>query len=341
MAFKRIEKAFGRAPIAEIEKADVQSFLTAAAETLAPESIYDLRNRLSGLITSAEEWGWIEAGTNPVRGKLRLPDRVPVRKKRILTPVQFQLLQMALRPPYDTIVLLAVLSGLRKGELEALRWNDVQFGRLEVDEAVYLREIGSPKSRKSRRRVTIGPAVQKALSDWRQRTKFTGPEDFVFAIRTNTPVDLHNVVARHVKPACQKLGLPLVSWHDLRHTYTTWGRRAGIKAEVMRDQPGHVLAFADAEQHLGRGQRPLRHPAQPLDPHQPAGLDLAHDQAELVHVGEQHDAGCVRVALDNADRYYLTPDAVARTIFIDTDHISSTDFHLTAEQRQLLYTNGQ
>jgi NTE family protein len=50
---------------------------------------------------------------------------------------------------------------------------------------------------------------------------------------------------------------------------------------------------------------------------------------------------CVRVAVDNADRYYLAPDAVARTIFIDTDHISSTDFHLTAEQRQTLYANGQ
>jgi NTE family protein len=49
---------------------------------------------------------------------------------------------------------------------------------------------------------------------------------------------------------------------------------------------------------------------------------------------------CVRVAVDNADRYYLTPDAVARTIFVDTDHVSSTDFHLTAEQRQTLYANG-
>ena len=37
-----------------------------------------------------------------------------------------------------------------------------------------------------------------------------------------------------------KLGIPLVSWHDLRHTYTTWGRKAGVKAEVTRDQPGHV-----------------------------------------------------------------------------------------------------
>ena len=45
--------------------------------------------------------------------------------------------------------------------------------------------------------------------------------------------------------------------------------------------------------------------------------------------------------MDNADRYYLTPAEVARTIFVDTDHVSATDFHITAEQRQTLYANGQ
>ena len=64
-------------------------------------------------------------------------------------------------------------------------------------------------------------------------------EDFVFAMRTNTPIDLHHAIARYIKPACQRLGIPKVSWHDLRYTYTTWGRQAGVKAETMRDQLGH------------------------------------------------------------------------------------------------------
>ena len=77
------------------------------------------------------------------------------------------------------------------------------------------------------------------MEDWRKQAKFTNPDDFVFALRTNTPMDLHNAVARHVKPACVKLGIPLMSWHDFRHAYTTWGRKAGVRAEVMRDQLGH------------------------------------------------------------------------------------------------------
>ena len=205
--FKRIQQTFGPYAVSDIEKAEVQAFLTGAARELAPESVYDLRNRLSGVFTSAEEWGWIRAGCNPARGKLRLPERVAVRKKQIPKPEEFQNLVMALKQPYGPIVMLAALSGLRKGEIEALRWNDVEAGYVEVDEAVYKRLLGSPKTRKSCRRVAIGPAVQKVLENWRKQAKFTKPEDFVFAMRTNSPIDLKNAVARHVKPACIKLGM--------------------------------------------------------------------------------------------------------------------------------------
>ena len=54
--------------------------------------------------------------------------------------------------------------------------------------------------------------------------------------------------------------------------------------------PGHVAALADAEEHRLRRQRLLRHAAEPLDADQPVRLDLAHDEAELVHVREEHHA---------------------------------------------------
>ncbi len=238
-AFKRIAPRFGPMPVSEIEKGDVQAFLTASGGELAPESIYDLRNRLSGLLSSAEEWGWVQRGTHPVRGRFKLPQRVAARKRRILEPEGFQNLVMALGQPYSAIVMLAMLSGLRKGEIAALRWDDIGPGYVEVDEAVYKGTLDTPKSRKSSRKVAIGQGLQLELENWRKQAKFTEPEDFVFSVRTNSPIDLKNATARHVKPACAKLGLPLMSWHDFRHTYTTWGRRAGVKAETMRDQLGH------------------------------------------------------------------------------------------------------
>ena len=238
-AFKRIQKQFGRRPVAQIEKGDIQGFLTAAGQELAPESVYDLRNRFSGLFTAAEEWGWIPQASNPCRGKLRLPERTAIRRKRILEPQDAQRLVFALKPPYDAVVSLALFSGLRKGEIAALRWNDIGPSHVEVDEAVYCGKLGTPKSRKSRRRVAIGEGLASTLADWLGRARFKAPEDFVFSIRSNSPIQMDNAIARHVKPTCAKLGLPLMGWHDFRHTYTTWGRRAGVNAESMRDQLGH------------------------------------------------------------------------------------------------------
>lgn len=250
-AFKRIELAFGKSPLAVIGKADIQSFLTAVGTHLSTQSVRDLRARLTGLFSAAEEWNWIRPGTNPARGKLRLPWNEPVRTKRLLSPAEFHRLVAALSQPYSTLIVLAVMAGLRRGELAALRWLDILPGCITVDEAIYRGKLDTPKTRKSAREVSIGPLTQRAIEDWRRVARFKGPDDFVFGIRKNTPIDLHNAVARHVKPTAAGLGLPAISWHDLRHTYTTWGRRAGIKAETMRDQLGHssVLMTLDVYSH--------------------------------------------------------------------------------------------
>ena len=55
-----------------------------------------------------------------------------------------------------------------------------------------------------------------------------------------------------------------------------------------------------------------------------------------------HEAiDCLQTLLNNADRYYLTPEKAVRTIFIDSTGITATDFSITAAQRATLFTNGQ
>jgi integrase len=253
-AFQRIEPAFGSRLVGDITKSDVQAFLTTAGKDLSGKSIRDLRCWLRALLSLAVEWEWIK--TNPAAGRLRLPEVVPVRRKVVLQPGEFEDLAAELRQPYSTVVTLAVFSGLRQGELEPLRWDDVSPGRVRVDEAVYQGVLGTPKTRRSRRHVTIGPRVQAALETWRGKAPFKGPRDFVFAVETNSPIGLHNVMARHIKPACKRLGLPSIGWHDLRHTFTTWGRRAGVPVEAMRDQLGHTSAVLtlDVYSHAGEDQ---------------------------------------------------------------------------------------
>ena len=76
------------------------------------------------------------------------------------------------------------------------------------------------------------------------------------------------------------------------------------------------------------------------------GLKLSAEETTVpagAHVGNvlEEALACLRTTLDNADRYYVTPDKAARTIFIDTDGIKATDFGLTEDQQTLLFANGQ
>ena len=149
--------------------------LAAVGTQPSTQSVRDLQARLTGLLSAAEEWTWIRPRTNPARGKLWLPSNEPVRPKRILAPAEFHKLVAALSQPYSTLVVLAALAGLRRGELAALRWLDILPGCITVDEAVYRGKLDTPKTRKSVRDVSIGPLTQQTSEDWRRAAKFTGP----------------------------------------------------------------------------------------------------------------------------------------------------------------------
>ena len=65
-----------------------------------------------------------------------------------------------------------------------------------MDEALYRGKLGSPKTPKSEREVSVGPVAQRAIEEGRRTARFTGRDDFMFGIRTNSPIDLHNAIAR-------------------------------------------------------------------------------------------------------------------------------------------------
>ena len=121
-----------------------------------------------------------------------------------------------------------------------------------MDEAVYRGVLGTPKSVKSRRVVTVPEKAVELIEEWRGQCAFTESTDFAFSIRTNSPIDLNREMERTIKPVAEKLGLHRFSWHDFRHAYTTWGRQAGVEAEIMRDQVGHssVAMTQDIYTHL-------------------------------------------------------------------------------------------
>jgi integrase len=143
-----------------------------------------------------------------------------------------------------TLTFVALGTALRRGELLALRWRDVQLleGLLTVREALVKGRFTTPKSRSSRRLLELGPRTQELLGEhWRQ-SAFQGDEELVFCHpQRGTPLDPSKVARCYLRPALQRAGItkPFRPFHDLRHTALTHEAAAGNPMAYVQLKAGH------------------------------------------------------------------------------------------------------
>ena len=228
---------FGQIPLPDIRRIDVQQFLAAKAKKLAPRTVLSLRNRLSKIFGDAQVWGYIT--DNPARGT-KVPSLEDTRERLALTAQQVCALLRELVEPYRTMVLLAVLSGLRRGEIFGLRWKYVDFesGVITVAESNYLGQSGPPKTRASRRVVYVDQTVLDALRG--VRPEDYQPDGLVFPSAQGTALNPSNVWNRVLAPACDRAGIPRINWHNFRYTYATLAAATGESIKAVQAQLGHT-----------------------------------------------------------------------------------------------------
>ena len=137
------------------------------------------------------------------------------------------------------IYLTAAFTGLRMGELLALRWRDVDFAAstIRVRASWAGRALTTPKSGMVRA-VPMAPDVASALAQLGRRANWIGEDDLVFASELGTYLD-GSALRRRYKAALDRAALRSLRFHDLRHTF---GTRMIAKADIRRVQEwmGHA-----------------------------------------------------------------------------------------------------
>jgi integrase len=238
---KHLIPRFGALALCDVTTPAIQTYVTHLIKAgYAPKSIDHIHDVLSAILRSGVRWGHLQA--NPAHG-VEMPRLKTVRPKWVLTVDQATALTAQL--PWllpRTLVGLALLTGLRRGELFALRWADVDEPNrsVQVRAAVYEGVFDDPKTMAGLRTVPLPEAALQLLVVWKARTKKTGGHELVFATVSGKPIAPNNVLRRWIWPACAAADLPRATWLTFRRTYSSWAHDKGVPAKVVAQIMGHT-----------------------------------------------------------------------------------------------------
>ncbi len=208
------------------------------------KSIRNYIGCLSALLGFAERKGWLPV--NVVR-HVELPGKPESVEIRFLEPREVRALADAtVDGPYRAIdralYLTAAMTGLRQGELVALRWRDVDWtaGRVRVRQNYVLGEFGTPKSRRSTRSVPLADEVAGELDRLSRAAGEATGDGLVFADpHMGGPLD-KAAILRRFRRALKAAQLEQSHrFHDLRHTFGTRMAAAGVPMRTLQEWMGH------------------------------------------------------------------------------------------------------
>lgn len=243
---RHLYPAFGDTPVDRITADSISAYVAAKRrQGLAPNSIRNQLNLLHAILRRAVRRGLL--AVNPV-DQVDRPRVVANRDRRLRFLQPAQINQLLAGVPDDPLgqlerplYLTAAMTGLRQGELLALRWQDVDFraDRVRVADSYTRGRLGAPKSRSAIRSVPLAERVVSALAELRKCSPFSADDDLVFA----HPQIGHYLDASRLRKrfqrALDRAELPRIRFHDLRHTFGTQMAAAGAPLRAIQEWMGH------------------------------------------------------------------------------------------------------
>jgi integrase len=216
---------------------------------LAPRTVGHVHRVLHRALGHAVEWGLLVS--NPVSVK---PPKVEGAEIEILSEDQVRVVLRSLREKLVyPLVALGLTTGMRRGELLALRWRDVDLdaSRLKVEQSLEQTKAGlrfkPPKTRYGRRMISLPATVvaelrslRKSRAELRLKLGQRRPPDdaLVFGTLDGQPRS-PNAVTKEWARAVAQLGLPRVSLHALRHTHASQLIASGMDVLTISRRLGH------------------------------------------------------------------------------------------------------
>jgi integrase len=232
---------WGTMYLQDVRTVDVETWLHALV--FAPGTRSKIRNIMSAVFNHAIRHEWMDR--NPIT-KVRVSAK-RLREPDVLTPAEFASLVPELDLRERAMVMLAGSTGLRRSELVALTWRDIDIELMQVNvhRSCVRNRFGDTKTEASRKPVPLHPSVVKCLGVWREASLYRSEDDFMFpSIRLGgkQPISPDTVLKKIIRPALIRAGVKdkAIGWHSFRHSLATNLRAAGVDLKTAQELLRHA-----------------------------------------------------------------------------------------------------
>jgi integrase len=262
---------FGKKRLDEIKRDDVKALIAdLIGKQLSRNTIRNALCVIRGFFNYAIEEGLIESNPAARLGRFTRTAKTAETKGVALTTAEVQQFLNAAQeicPEYSLLFLMALRTGLRRGELVALQWGDVQLGsdadhtdRFILVRHNYVRREHTTTKSKKARRVDLSRELRSALVELRDKRLLEAylkgknhiSDELVFRSPTGTILDPDNLYHRVFLPVLVKAGIRRIRMHDLRHTFGSLLLQNGASIVYVKEQMGHssIQVTVDIYGHL-------------------------------------------------------------------------------------------
>jgi integrase len=266
LVINHVKPSIGRVKLKNLNALHLQSLYRERLDSgLSGSTVQKIHHVLHKALTQAMRWDLIPR--NPAVS-VKAPTPTPKEMHPLSVLEARQLLEAARGDRLEALYVLAVHTGMRRGELLGLKWGDVDpdLATVRVRRTLTRGEDGrgyvvgaATKSGKGRH-IRLTPRAVEALKRHRARQakeklKVGGlyrDQDLVFAGEGGNPINPSNLRNRSFKPLLERAGLPRITFHDLRHTCASLLFQRNVHPKFVQELLGHasVAITLDTYSHM-------------------------------------------------------------------------------------------
>lgn len=247
-----IKPILGGVKLKKLNAAQVQSFYRNRLDAgLSSSTVHKMHDILRRGLTQAVGWHLVPRN---VADTVKPPRPAPKEMQALSNAEARRLLEAAGEDRLEALYILAIHTGMRQGELLALRWQDVDLENAVASVRRTLTRsggkvvFGEPKTKKSRRSIRLTSQAVEALRSHLERQlqdmEILGDryqdQGLVFTTDTGAPINPSNLRQRSLTPLLKRAGLPHMRFHDLRHTCATLLLSRGVHPKFVQELLGHA-----------------------------------------------------------------------------------------------------